>query len=96
MDLYNRVYRQQENTSRSLNYQNIHTDLLFQDLQITRSDGYPTLYPHIPKWDELWGEMQGGAGGSGALGGDESDYPFQSQFFLCLKLLKNIFIFICF
>lgn len=72
MDLYNRAMRQyQDNIGKGLNYQNMHTDLLFRHMQISRPYGYPTYYPYISNWNELWGSMQGGAVGSGARGEDE-------------------------
>lgn len=60
-------------------------NLLLQHLQNSRPDGYPTSYPHIPSWDELWGQMQGGADGSGTEGGDEDLLSF-SILFLCFEV----------
>lgn len=72
MDLYNpAMVRCQNNMGRGLNYENMPIYLLFHYLQISRSDGYPTSYPHIPSWDELWSEMQCGDGGSGAERDDD-------------------------
>lgn len=48
IDLYNRAMSQyQDNIGKGLNYQNMHTDLLFRYMQISRPYGYPTYYPYI-------------------------------------------------
>lgn len=51
MDLYKREMRQYQdnigNIGPGLNYQNMHTNLLFQHMQTSRLDGYATSYPYI-------------------------------------------------
>lgn len=49
MDMYNRAMRRyQDNIGRGLNYQHMHTNLLFQNMQINRLEGYPTSCAYIP------------------------------------------------
>ncbi|CAI9282080.1 unnamed protein product [Lactuca saligna] len=74
MDPYNATRRRYEDyMSRNDNYTNMCMDHFMFQMHVPRPDHFPPSYPHVPTWEELWREQQGGAGGSGGGVDEEED-----------------------
>ncbi|CAI9288360.1 unnamed protein product [Lactuca saligna] len=57
MDPYSVVQRRfDDNLARSRNCTNMTQDYMMQQLHFSRRDHFPTLYPYVPRWEELWCE----------------------------------------
>lgn len=74
MDPYSVVERRfDDNLAPSGNYANMTLDYVMQQLHFSRPYHFPESYPHVPSWEELWREQQGGVGGSGGGNGNRDD-----------------------
>ncbi|CAI9298123.1 unnamed protein product [Lactuca saligna] len=74
MDPYSMARRRYKDyMSSATNYTNMSLDHLMSSMCVSRPEHFPSAYPHVPTWGDIWREQLGGAGGSGGGASDEAE-----------------------